>query len=121
MINLETGTNSVWLSLRESLPSGSTNSTNFQFVFKQDITGMTWTFNPTDLTPTAKWSSFNIAIGTPQSLTQSRLNMKTGQYTYNVYDNHSGTLLETGKVNVGIQNEITAVTSPAKNTTAVRR
>lgn len=114
MINLETGTNSVWLSLRESLPVGITPS-YFNFTFTNDMRGETYSVSALDLTPSSKWSSFNISVG----LTAS--NLTPGMYSYLVTASGSNISLETGKAMM-IEN-ITRVTldRPSKNTKVLKR
>lgn len=114
MINLETGTNSVWLSLRESLPVGITPS-YFNFTFTNDMRGETYSVTSLDLTPDGKWSSFNISVG------PSTNNLAPGMYSYLVTASGSSVTLETGKAMM-IEN-ITRVTldRPAKNTKVLKR
>lgn len=116
MINLETGTNSVWLSLRESLPVGLTPS-YFNITFTNDMRGETYSYTGLDLTPNGKWSSFNIIVG---SATAS-LNLVPGQYSYLVTASGSSVSLETGKA-VLIENITQVVYArPAKETKALKR
>ncbi len=118
MINLTTGaTSSIWLSLREDIPYGSTAS--FKFTFINDITGVSKVFYPTDLQPTNKWSRFEIAVGTPENLALPRLNLAAGMWSYTV---EAGTAsLETGKVIVKENTTWNALERPAKTTGAIRR
>lgn len=118
MINLTSGaTSSIWLSLREDLPYGSTAS--FKFTFINDISGQQKVFYPTDLQPLNKWSRFNIAVGTPEDLSIPRLNLAAGMWSYTI---EAGTAsLETGKVIVTENLTWNALERPAKNTGAIRR
>jgi hypothetical protein len=96
---------------------GSTAS--FLFTFTNDITGATKSFYPTDLQPDNKWSRFEIVVTTPESLTQSQIDMSPGMWSYKV-DAGSSTL-ETGKVLVEESKSWTTLNRPAKNTTVLRR
>jgi len=119
MINLTSGvTSSVWLSLREDVPVGSTAS--FKFTFTNDVTGATKVFYPTDLQPNNKWSRFDIAVGTPENLNLPRLTMSPGMWSYIV--EAGTTILETGKVLVKETKTTWATLDrPAKSTGALRR
>jgi hypothetical protein len=118
MINLTPGvTSSIWMSLRESMPYGSTAS--FKFTFTNDISGNVKTFYPTDLQPTNKWSRFNISVGTPENLSISKLNLSPGMWSYIV--EADTTTLETGKVIVEETKIWTTLDRPAKNTPVLRR
>lgn len=118
MIYLTPGaTTSVWMSLREDLPYGSTAS--FKFTFTNDVTGLTKSFYPTDLQPDNKWSRFQIAVGTPENLNLPRLNMSPGMWSFVVEAGQ--TQLETGKVVVNEQMNWSALERPAKNGGAIRR
>jgi hypothetical protein len=118
MINLTPGiTYSLWMSLREDLPFGSTAS--FKFTFTNDISGSTKVFYPTDLQPTNKWSRFEIVVGKPENLTISKLDMVPGMWSYIV--DAGGTTLETGKVLVKETKSWTTLDRPAKNTPVLRR
>lgn len=118
MINLTPGTtSSVWMSLREDLPVGSTAS--FKFTLTNDVTGSVKTFYPTDLQPTNKWSRFNIAVGTPENLSQSKLNLSPGMWSYVV--EAGSAILETGKVLVTETTTWQSLDRPAKTTGAIRR
>lgn len=115
MINIEKGlTNSIYLSLKESLPYGSTSS-SFKFTWTNDVRGEQVVFYPTDLSSTTnKLSKFDIGEGLPQSLTAScRVNLTPGQWSYSIIDTISGTELEFGKVAV-IENKtwVVNVTAP---------
>lgn len=119
MIYLTPGsTSSVWLSLRESVPVGSTAS--FKFTLTNDMTGSVKTFYPTDLQPTNKWSSFSIGCGTPENLSGSvRLDLRPGMWSLVV---EAGTAsLETGKVIVKETKTWTVLDRPAKNTAVLKR
>lgn len=118
MINLTPGsTSSIWMSLREDLPVGSTAS--FKFTFTNDITGLKKVFYPTDLQPDNKWSRFEIAVGTPENLSTPKLNMSPGMWSYIV--EAGSTKLETGKVLVQENTNWSALDRPAKTTGAIRR
>ena len=117
MINLESGTNSVWLSLRESLPVGITPS-YFNFTLTNDMRGETYSFSSLDLTPDGKWSSFNIGVGATWS---TLTDLPSGMYSYLVTASGSSVSLETGKAMM--IETITRVTldRPAKNTKVLKR
>lgn len=118
LINLTPGvTSSVWISLREDSPIGSTSS--FKFTFTNDVTGSKKVFFPTDLQPNNQWSRFEIAVGTPENLSLPRLNMPGGMWSYIIED--GTTLLETGKVVVQISKTFSALDRPAKTSGAIRR
>jgi hypothetical protein len=118
MINLTPGvTSSIWMSLREDLPVGSTAS--FKFTLTNDISGAQKVFYPTDLQPTNKWSRFEISVGTPENLAQSKLNLVAGMWSY-IVEAGSATL-ETGKVLVTEQKTWSTIDRPAKTTGAIRR
>ena len=118
MINLTPGvTSSIWMSLRESIPYGSTAS--FKFTFTNDISGTVKTFYPTDLQPTNKWSRFNISVGSPENLSISKLNLSPGMWSYIV--EADTTTLETGKVIVEETKIWTTLDRPAINTPVLRR
>jgi len=118
MINLTPGaTTSVWLSLRESLPYGSTQS--FKMTLTHDISGATKSFFPTDLQPDNKWSRFDIGVGTPENLTTSKLDLRAGMWSFIV---EAGTAtLETGKVQVLEQKVWTTLERPAKSIPTLKR
>lgn len=118
MINLQTGSNSVWLSLRENLPVGVTPS-SFSFTFTNDIRGETYSFTASDLTPNSKWSAFTINIGTPQNLLGPTLSMTPGMYSYSV--NNGSTTLDTGKLMVIENKTFVTLDRPAKSTKALKR
>lgn len=119
MINLTYGlTSSIWLSLREDMPVGSTAS--FQFIFTNDVTGVVKTFNPTDLQPDNKWSRFEIAVGAPENLNLPKLNISAGMWSYVIQA--GSTILETGKVLVKeTKNNWAVLDRPAKSNGALRR
>jgi len=117
-INLTPGvTASVWMSLRESVPYGSTAS--FKFTFTNDISGLNKVFYPTDLQPDNKWSRFDMIVGTPENLATPKLNMSPGMWSYSV--EAGGTVLETGKVLVNETKVWTTLDRPAKNIPVLRR
>lgn len=117
MIYLTPGTTaSIWLSLRESVPSGNTAS--FVFTFTNDITGDTKSFTPIDLQPTNKWSKYEILVATPESL-PGTIDMNPGMWSYTIYADTA--LLETGKVMVEETKTWTTRNTPAKNTVVRRR
>jgi len=100
MINLNTGTSSiVWIALREALPSGYTQS-NYKFIFTEPLSGSTKVFYPSATETGYKWSKFNITVGTPESLTQSTVNMAPGIWHYLVQDTYSGLTLSIGLLTV---------------------
>jgi len=118
MINFTPGvTASIWMSLRESTPYGSTAS--FKFTFTNDISGQKKVFYPTDLQPDNKWSKFNIIVATPENLSTSKLDMAPGMWSYIV--EADSTILETGKVLVNETKTWTTLDRPAKNTPVLRR
>lgn len=118
MINLTPGvTSSIWLSLRESVPYGSTAS--FQMNLTNDITGATKSFFPQDLQPNNKWSRFEIIVGTPENLNIGKLDLRSGMWSYEV--KAGSALLETGKVIVEEQKVWTTLERPAKNIPALKR
>lgn len=118
IINLTPGmTSSVWMSLREDSPIGSTSS--FKFTFTNDMTGSNKVFYPTDLQPTNKWSRFEMSVGTPENLSTPKLNMSPGMWSYVVEDGQ--TTLETGKVIVQETKTWSALDRPAKTGGAIRR
>lgn len=118
MINLTPGTtSSVWMSLRESVPYGNTAS--FKFVFTNDISGSSKTFYPTDLQPTNKWSRFLIGCGTPENLSQPRLDLAAGMWSYVV--SVGSTVIETGKALVNEDKTWKTLDRPAKTTQVLRR
>jgi hypothetical protein len=117
MINLTSGTNSIWMSLREDLDYGSTAS--FKFTFTNDVSGQQKVFYPTDLQPTNKWSRFDISVGTPENLSIPRLNLVPGMYSYLIEGGSA--ILETGKVIVAETITWSALDRPAKNNGAIRR
>lgn len=118
MINLTPGvTASIWMSLRESVPYGSTAS--IKFTFTNDISGLSKVFYPTDLQPDNKWSKFNIIVDKPENLSISKLDMSPGMWSYTV--EAGATTLETGKVIVYESKNWTTLDRPAKNTPVLRR
>jgi len=118
MINLTPGiTASVWMSLREDVPYGSTAS--FKFTFTNDITGNQKVFYPTDLQPDNKWSRFDIVVGTPENLNTPKLDMAPGMWSFVV--EAGSAILETGKVLVEESKSWTTLERPAKNTKVLRR
>lgn len=117
MIYLTPGiTQSVWLSLRESAPVGSTSS--FKFTLTNDMTGQQVQFYPQDLQPSNKWSRFNFYVGTPQNLPLV-LDLRPGMWSFKVEDGSS--TLETGKVLVNEQTNWTTMQRPAKNIVVLKR
>jgi hypothetical protein len=117
MIYLTPGmTSSIWMSLRESVPVGNTAS--FKFTFTNDMSGEQKIFYPVDLQPTNKWSRFEIAVGTPESL-PNRINMRNGMWDYQV--EVSSTILETGKILVSEVKDWTVLDRPDKKTNVLKR
>ena len=117
MIYLTPGTTaSVWLSLRESMPYGSTAS--FKWTLTNDMTGAVKTFYPTDLQPDNKWSKFALFVGTPENLPQ-KIDLSAGMWSMVI--EAGATTLETGKVLVEESKNWTTLTRPAKNVPVLRR
>jgi hypothetical protein len=117
MIYLTPGiTQSVWMSLRESAPVGSTSS--FKFTLTNDMSGQQVQFYPVDLQPDNKWSRFAFYVGTPQNL-PSVLDLRPGMWSFIVED--GSTTLETGKVLVNEQKTWTTYDRPAKNVVVLKR
>lgn len=118
MIYFTPGTTaSVWMSLRESMPYGSTAS--FKFTLTNDMSGDVKVFYPTDLQPTNKWSRFNIVVGTPENLNVPKLDLRAGMWSYKV--EADSTILETGKVLVEESKTWTTLDRPAKNIKVLKR
>jgi hypothetical protein len=88
MINLESGTNSIWLSLRENLPVGITPS-YFNLTFTNDMRGETYSISLLDSTPNSKWSSFTLNVGQ-----LGDLDMTSGMYSYLVTASGSTTTFQ---------------------------
>lgn len=87
MINLTPGiTNSVWLSLKEMLPSGLTQSPSYKLELTREINGAVTTLTPTDLSTQSSWSNFAI-----------NLNLEPGNYSYKVTETNTNTTLEIGR------------------------
>lgn len=118
MINLTAGTNSIWLSLRESIPYGSTSS-NYKFTFTFDLSSETKVMYPTDLQPDNKWSRFEIGLSSSESLTQSIANMRAGMWSYKV--ELGSTVLEMGKALVDETWVWTTLDRPTKTTPVLKR
>ncbi len=123
MINLITGINPVSISLRESMPSGSTSS-NFKFTFIYRASNETKVFYPTDLTLDSKWSNFNIGLCSPtqsEDLSSSLLDMRDGQWDYIV--ELDSEILEQGKVSVkhNVSESWNALSRPDINTVVLKR
>lgn len=117
MIYLTPGTTaSIWMSLRESAPVGSTGS--FKFTLTNDMSGSEVVFYPTDLQPDNKWSRFNFYVGTPQNLPQT-LDLRPGMWSFKVED--SGHLLEWGKILIEETKNWTTLDRPAKNVKVLKR
>lgn len=118
MIYLTPGiTASVWMSLRESMPYGSTAS--FKFTLTNDMTGDSKVFYPTDLQPDNKWSRFNIIVATPENLSIAKLDLRAGMWSYKV--EADTTVLETGKVLVEESKTWTTLDRPAKTIKVLKR
>lgn len=118
LITLTPGlTSSVWMSLREDLPYGSTAS--FLFTLTNDVSGATKSFSPTDLQPNNQWCEFRIGVGSPENLSISKLNLVAGMWSYVVTAGQKQ--LETGKVVVKEQKNWSALDRPAKTSGAIRR
>lgn len=119
MINLSTGTNSIWLSLRENVAYGAT-STNYKFTFTHDLSNESKICYPTDLQTDNKWSRFNIVVGTPESFTSSvTLDLRAGMWSYKV--ELGSTVLEMGKVLVDETWDWTTLSRPTQTTTVLKR
>jgi hypothetical protein len=119
MINLSTGSNTIWLSLRESIPYGAT-STDYKFTFTHDLSKVKKVCYPTDLQPDNKWSVFNITVGPTESFTSSvTLDMRPGMWSYKV--ELGTTTLEMGKVLVDETWDWTTLDRPIKTTTVLKR
>lgn len=117
MIYLTPGaSSSIWMSLRESVPVGNTAS--FKFTFTNDISGQEKVFYPVDLQPDNKWSRFEIAVGTPESLPNT-INMRPGMWSYKVEVDQ--TILETGKILVNEVKNWTTLNKPAKKANVLKR
>jgi hypothetical protein len=117
MIYLKPGiTASIWMSLRESAPVGSTSS--FKFTLTNDMSGDKVQFYPTDLQPDNKWSRFNLFVGTPQNLPQT-LDLRPGMWSFIVTDGQ--TTIETGKLLVEETKNWTTLDRPAKNVVVLKR
>lgn len=117
MIYLTPGiTQSIWMSLRESAPVGSTGS--FKFTLTNDMSGSIVQFYPIDLQPDNKWSRFNFYVGTPQNL-PSVLDLRPGMWSFEVEDGSD--ILETGKVLVNEPKNWTTYNRPAKNVVVLKR
>lgn len=110
-------TQSVWLSLRESISYGSTAS--FKFTFTNDMTGNSKIFYPTDLQPDNKWSRFDIVVGTPENLLIPKIDMRQGMWSYKV--EAGTTLLETGKVMVEETKDWITLDRPKKDVKVLKR
>ena len=119
MINLSSGTNSIWLSIRESIPYGAT-STDYKLTFTHDLSKESKICYPTDLQPDNKWSAFNIVLGSPETFTSSvALNMRPGMWSYKV--ELGSTTLEEGKVLVDDTWDWTTLDRPEKITPVLKR
>lgn len=118
MIYLTPGlTESVWLSLRESVPYGSTAS--FKMTLTNDISGTIKSFFPTDLQPDNKWSRFNMNASKPENLLVGTIDMSAGMWSYII--EAGTTILETGKVVVEENKVWNTLERPAKNKVVLRR
>jgi hypothetical protein len=118
MIYLTPGvTQSIWLSLRESAPVGSTGS--FRFEFTNDISGQKKVFYPADLQPDNKWSRYEWNVGTPENLSSGRFDMRPGMWSYVITDGE--VLLESDKILVEESKVWQTVDRPGKNINAVKR
>ena len=110
-------TQSVWMSLRESMAYGSTAS--FLFTFTNDVSGETKSFYPTDLQPNNKWSRFEIIVGKPENLFIPKVDMRAGMWSYVV--TADTTVLETGKALIEESKVWTTIDRPAKNIKVLKR
>jgi len=110
-------TQSVWLSLRESMSYGSTAS--FLFTFTNDVSGEVKSFYPTDLQPNNKWSKFEIVVGVPENLLIPKVDMRQGMWSYVV--TAGTTVLETGKALIEESKVWATIDRPAKNIKVLKR
>ena len=110
-------TQSVWLSLRESMDYGSTAS--FLFTATNDVSGEVKSFYPTDLQPNNKWSRFDIIVGVPENLLIPKVDMRPGMWSYVV--TAGTTVLETGKALVEESKVWATIDRPAKNIKVLKR
>lgn len=122
MINLTTGTNSVWLSIRESLPAGYTQS-NYKFSFIEPLSNTTKVLYPSAVETGYKWSSFTISVGTVESLTASAptVNLSPGLWHYIVTDTISGNELNRGILSVTASKVATPSISRTKDVRTYKR
>lgn len=120
MIYLNRGTTaSIWLSLKEEVPTGCTSS-NYEFTFTNDVSNEVKTFYPTDLQPDNKFSRFNLLVDTPEDLTKGIIDMNAGMWDYLIKIDE--TVLEIGKVLISEPVIAkTTLTRPTKNKTVLRR
>jgi hypothetical protein len=107
-------TQSVWLSLRESV--GATQS--FKWTLTNDISGKIKTFFPTDLQPNNPWSRFDIKVDKPEDL-PNVIDLSNGMWSFKV--EVGSEIIETGKILVEESKSITKISRPAKNTKVLRR
>lgn len=118
MIYLTPGTTqSVWISLRESIPYGVTGS--FLFTMTNDMSGEIKSFYPTDLQPDNKWSRFNLLVNKPEDLENSVIDARPGMWEYKV--ELAGFLLDTGKILVEESKIWTTLDRPQKNIKVLKR
>lgn len=115
MINLKTGTNNVWLSLRENLPVGITPS-HFILSLTNDMRGQTYSGVFLDQTLNNKWSSLNVSVGI-----LGDFNLDPGMYSYLVTASGSSVALETGKAMMIENIARVTLTRPDKNTKVYKR
>lgn len=107
-------TQSVWLSLRESV--GATQS--FKWTLTNDISGKKKTFFPVDLQPNNPWSRFDILVDKPEDL-PNVVDLSAGMWSLEV--EFDSKIIETGKILVEEDKTWTKVSRPAKNTKVLRR
>lgn len=120
MINLVAGTNSLWLSCKETLPVGTTPS-YYTFTFTNSMRGETVSFNTPDLDVTNKWGVFSVVLDTPQNLSASTVDLTPGLYTYQITASGSTVILETGNLTVTEWAQRTVLERPAKNVRVLKR
>ena len=100
MITIEKGmTNSVWISVKDALPAGYTQST-YKFTFTEPLSNTQKVFYPSAVETGYKWTKFLIAEGKPENLLGPKLDLAAGLWHYTITDTISNTILHRGLVNV---------------------
>ena len=118
MIYLTPGTTaSTWMSLRESVPYGSTAS--FKMTLTNDMSGLTKSFFPVDLQPDNKWSRFDMNSSKPENLSTGTIDLSPGMWSFIV--EVGTTILETGKILVEETKVWNTLERPAKTKVVLRR